>query len=161
MLRPGLIGVLALAAGCGAQQVERSEWFRVSRRDFESHRFITHPEYLESLAASYWDDERYDDARDTYLSALQMRYGDSFDGHVALGRLYERAGNTNRAVAHYARAASLDPSALPGWYALHRVRPTMTIAPDGLQADGYNPRTMGKKPDEGGDDAGSDAPSDG
>lgn len=149
------VGVAALAAGCGAQEVQRSEWFRVSRRDFESHRFITHPEYLESLAAAYWADERYDDARESYLSALRMRYGDSFDGHVALGRLYEREGNVNRAVAHFARAASLRPGRLPGWYSLHRVRPTMTIAPDGLQADGYNPKTMGKKAGEG-----EDAPAD-
>lgn len=147
-------GVLALAAGCGAQEVQRDEWFRVSRRDFESHRFITHPEYLESLASAYWADERYDDARDTYMSALQMRYGDSFDGHVALGRLYERGGDTNRAVAHYARAASLRPGRLAGWYSLNRVKPNMTIAPDGLQADGYNPRTMAKKADEG-EDAGA------
>ena len=148
-------GILACCVGCGAQEVQRSEWFRVSRRDFESHRFITHPEYLESLAASYWADERYADARDTYMTALQMRYGDSFQGHVALGRLYEREGNVNRAVAHFARAASLQPGYLAGWYALNRVRPTMTIAPDGLQADGYNPNTMGKKADEG-----EDAPAD-
>ena len=141
--------LLALAgggwfSGCGPapHTVERSTWFRLSRRDFDQARFTTHPEYLKSLAASYREAERYDDARDTYMDALRLEYGDDFEAQVAMGRLYEQKGQWNRAVAHYARARSIRPGHLAGWYHLHFAKERMTILPTGERADGYNPNAQ-------------------
>ena len=144
----GLLAATGLAACGGPQRVQRRNQFHLSYSDFDHARFVTHPDYLKRLGASYIVEERYDEARDAYMDALLLHYGDDFESQVAIGLLYEREGDTNRAAAHYARARSVRPGHLAGWYHLERVKPRMVIMPSGMQADGWNPT----KAAAGGDD---------
>ena len=148
----GLAGVaLTVAAvGCAGQDNMRvTRGTRLTSQDFADSQYTTHSLYLRELGGAYTAEERYQDAMDVYNDSLTLNYGQDFESQVALGRLWERRGDKNKALAHYARAKSIRPDHIAGWYALRRVKPSMQILPNGEQADGWNPNTA---EDDDGDD---------
>lgn len=149
-----LLGVMTVV-GCGSgPDLSNTRRSRLTSQDFVDAQYATHAQYLRETGDSYTAEERYMDAMAMYTDALTLNYGDDFDAQVAMGRLHERDGNKNQALAHYARAKSIRPDHLASWYALRRVKPSMQILPNGEQADGWNPNTATKS--DGGDAAAED-----
>ncbi|MHC5018759.1 MAG: hypothetical protein ACYTGX_01350 [Planctomycetota bacterium] len=154
------VAVLTLAgatAGCSdSANLSGSRRYRLTSQDFADSQYTTHSLYLRELGGSYTAEERYQDAMDVYTDSLTLNYGEDFESQVAMGRLWERRGDRNRALAHYARAQSIRPDHIAGWYALRRVKPSMQILPNGEQADGWNPNTATPAEGDGGGDGEDD-----
>jgi tetratricopeptide (TPR) repeat protein len=144
-----------MTVGCsGGPNLSNTRRSRITSQDFADSQYTTHAQYLRELGASYTAEERYMDAMEVYTDSLTVNYGEDFESQVAMGRLWERRGDKNRSLAHYARAQNIRPDHIAGWYALRRVKPYMQILPNGEQADGHNPNTASDGDDGDEDDDG-------
>ena len=107
--------LLGATAGCSdSANLSGSRRYRLTSQDFADSQYTTHSLYLRELGGSYTAEERYQDAMEVYTDSLTLNYGEDFESQVAMGRLWERRGDTNRALAHYARAKSIRPDHIAG-----------------------------------------------
>lgn len=131
-----VVAACAFGAGCPSQTtLHRNVWFRATAQEMSEAAHSTHGAYLRDLGSSLVAEERWDDARATYEEARSLQYGDDFETQIALGDLYERAGDWKGAVAAYGRASTLRPGHPGGWYNLRRVAPKMQTLKSSMAED--------------------------